>query len=82
MNVQNLPKTIYRIDDYGSPESGITYFSFIEPDSDTNPGALPVIEMDAAETIGNEVDYYSTHSTHIDIPHKQLLELMGELYSV
>ncbi len=78
----NLPKTIYRIDNYGSPDSGVTYFSFIDPDGDTNPDALPVIEMDAAETIANEVDYYSQHNTHIDIPHKQLLELMAELYRV
>lgn len=77
-----MPQTIYRIDNYGSPESGNTYFSFIEPDADTNPDMLDVIEMDAAETIANEVHYYSAHGKHIDIPHKQLLELMAELYRV
>lgn len=77
-----MPKIIYRIDNYGRPDSGVTYFSFIEPDGDTNPDALDVIEMDAAETIANEVDFYSAHGTHIDIDHKQLLELMAELYRV
>lgn len=77
-----LPKTIYRIDDYGSPDSGETYFSFIEPDNDTNPDMLPVIEMDAAETLSNEAHYFSAHGTHIDISHKQLIELISELYNV
>lgn len=82
MNVQNLPKTIYRIDDYGTPDSGTTMFSFIEPDNYSNPDMLPVVEMDASETIEKEVHYFSAHNTHIDIPHKQLLELMAELYRV
>lgn len=82
MNIQNLPKTIYRIDNCGSPDSGIIYFSFIKPDADTNPDALDVIELDARETIANEVHYFAAHHTYIDIPHMQLLELMAELYSV
>lgn len=82
MQIQNLPQTIYRIDDYGAPGSGKSYFSFIEPDGDTNPDCLPVVEMDARETIENEAHYYSAHGTHIDIPHGQLLELMAELYRV
>lgn len=73
---------MYRIDNYGSPESGVSYFSFIEPDNDTNPDILPVSEMDAAEIIADEVNYYAAHGTHIDIDHKQLLELMAELYKV
>lgn len=77
-----LPHTIYRIDNYGSPDSGVSFFSFIEPDRDTNPDALEVIEMPAAETISNEVHYYAAHKNHIDIDHKQLLELMAELYRV
>lgn len=82
MNVINLPKTIYRIDNYGRPDSGETYFSFVEPDNDTNPDMLEVIEMDAAETISNEAHYFSAHGKHIDIPHKQLLELLAELFRV
>lgn len=81
MNVQNLPKTIYRIDNYGWPESDTSYFSFIEPNADTNPDALPVIEMDAFQTIENEVHYFARWKKHIDIPHGQLLELMSELYN-
>lgn len=77
-----LPATIYQIKDYGSPESGVTYYSFIEPDNDTNPDALPVNELPAAETIQNEAHYYSAHGKHIDLDHKQLLELMAELYRV
>lgn len=79
MQVQNLPKTIYRIDDYGHPESGETYFSFIEPDADTNPDLLLVVEMDAADTIQQEAHYFAAHGTHVDIPHGQLLELMAGL---
>lgn len=82
MDIRNLPKTIYRIDNYGSPDSGETYFSFIEPDADTNPDALPVVEMDAKETIEQEVHYFAAHGKPVDIPHKQLLELLAELYRV
>ena len=82
MNPQNLPQTIYRIDDYGHPDSGKSYFSFIEPNADTNPDALDVIEMPARETIEKEAHYYAAHGTYIDLPHGQLLELLAELYSV
>lgn len=77
-----LPKTIYKINNYGYPDSGDTYYSFIAPDNDTNPDLLPVIELDAAETIAKEADYYSAHGTCIDIPHHQLIELFAELYRV
>ncbi len=80
MNVQNLPKTIYKIENYGHVDSGVTYFSFIEPDNDTNPDCLDVEEMDAAETISNEAHYFSAHGKHID--HGQLLELLAEIYRV
>lgn len=77
-----LPKTIYCIHNYGSPDSNTTYMSFLPPDNDTNPDALPVVELDAADAICDEAHYYSTHGKCIDISHKQLIELMAELYQV
>lgn len=77
-----LPKIIYSIPHYGSPDSDRVYYSFIAPTLDINPDALPVIELDAAETIQKEVDYYSAHRKPIDLSHGDLLELLAELYKV
>ena len=75
-----MPPKIYAIDNYGSPDSGVTYYTFVDPDDNgTNPDMQPVRELDAAETIQNELSYYVRHGKEIAIPHRQLLELMCEL---
>ncbi len=79
---RNLPKTIYKIENYGTPDSGQMYFSFVEPDSDINPDALDVIELNAEDTLSHEAHYYSRNGREIEISHYQLLELICELYKV